>query len=243
MNSLPWGPLPFFLSALLDPIIPPPALTCGPPRQPHVLGACDCSMSMTGGPMAPDSSSSLESRTWQLIPHLPATSSARASHHIRSVSVVTWLVPVCPLELCAIYPQNSPLAPWCTTSRRRDPPWNHRLPIPIAPPSVPLLSARVRGRSTLPSARVGDLLGRLESFGAHWFLAGVGAPPRTGRRPWPVPSIVLQLRYVSPSCLNHCPCRESWPDWVRGALGRRSVCSGVGSAVCGGRRRRRDPVG
>ena len=99
------------------------------------------------------------------------------------------------------------------------------------------------GRSTLPSARIGDLLRRLESFGTRWFLAGVGTPPCTRRRPWPVPSIVLQPRYVSPSCLTHCSCHESWPDWVWGALGRRSVCSDVGSAMRGGRRRHRDPVG
>jgi hypothetical protein len=93
--------------------------------------------------MAPGSSSSPESRMWQWILHLPATSSARTSHRIHSDSVATRMVPAYSLELCAIYSWNSPLPPSCSATRRRDP-WNYHLPNPITLPSAPLLSARVR---------------------------------------------------------------------------------------------------
>jgi hypothetical protein len=68
---------------------------------------CSRSCQPTGGPKAPESSSSPKSRMRQRIPHLPATSSAQTSHHIRSDSVATRMSPACSIEFCAIYSGNA----------------------------------------------------------------------------------------------------------------------------------------
>jgi hypothetical protein len=87
---------------------------------------CSHSRQPTGGPMAPESSSSPKSRMRQRIPHLPATSSAQTSHHIRSDSVATRISPACSIEFCAIYIPETPhlhLASHPCYLLRASPPW------------------------------------------------------------------------------------------------------------------------